>query len=74
MPSLRLNPLAPGHTLVVPTTHFIDVFDTPPDVLTTSMMLVQRVAAAMQSLQYPDDGRLRPAKRLTGALSVTRAR
>ncbi|WP_406445333.1 HIT domain-containing protein [Streptomyces sp. NBC_00631] len=44
-----LNPLAPGHTLVVPTRHFTDVFDTPPDVLTASITLVQRVAAAMRT-------------------------
>lgn len=44
-----LNPLAPGHTLVVPTAHFMDVFDTPPDVLTASMKLAQRVAAAMRT-------------------------
>ncbi|MGV9289254.1 HIT family protein [Streptomyces sp. NPDC003719] len=43
------NPLAPGHTLVIPTSHFTGVFDTPPDVLTASMMLVQRVAAAMRT-------------------------
>ncbi|KOU81004.1 MULTISPECIES: HIT family protein [unclassified Streptomyces] len=44
-----LNPLAPGHTLVVPTRHHVGVFDTPPDVLATSMALVQRVAAAMRT-------------------------
>ncbi|MET8754911.1 HIT domain-containing protein [Streptomyces sp. NPDC004667] len=44
-----LNPLAPGHTLVVPTRHCTGVFDTPPDVLTASMGLVQRVATAMRS-------------------------
>ncbi|MDX2591426.1 HIT domain-containing protein [Streptomyces sp. WI03-4A] len=43
-----LNPLAPGHTLVVPTSHYTGVFDTPPDVLTASVTLVQRVAAAMR--------------------------
>ncbi|WP_019066933.1 HIT family protein [Streptomyces hokutonensis] len=44
-----LNPLAPGHTLVVPTRHFTDVFECPPDALTASMSLVQRVAAAMRT-------------------------
>lgn len=44
-----LNPIAPGHTLVVPTSHFTDLFDTPPDVLTASMTLVQRVATAMRT-------------------------
>ncbi|MGW7261515.1 HIT family protein [Streptomyces sp. NPDC054834] len=44
-----LNPLAPGHTLVIPTSHFTDVFECPPDVLAASMTLVQRVAAAMRT-------------------------
>ncbi|MFE0450235.1 HIT family protein [Streptomyces sp. NPDC058914] len=44
-----LNPLAPGHTLVVPTCHYGDVFDTPPEVLTATMTLVQRVAATMRT-------------------------
>ncbi|MFK0050252.1 HIT family protein [Streptomyces sp. NPDC090741] len=44
-----LDPLAPGHTLVVPTLHYADVFDTPPDVLAATMALVQRVAGAMRT-------------------------
>ncbi|MDK0524931.1 HIT domain-containing protein [Streptomyces sp. ML-6] len=44
-----LDPLAPGHTLVVPTRHHADVFDTPPDVLAASTLLVQRVAGAMRT-------------------------
>lgn len=44
-----LNPLAPGHTLVVPTRHYAGVLDTPPEVLAASMSLVQRLAAAMRS-------------------------
>ncbi|WP_316785044.1 HIT family protein [Streptomyces sasae] len=45
-----LDPLAPGHTLVVPTRHFADVFACPHDVLTASFALVQRVAAAMRTV------------------------
>ncbi|MFL9684708.1 HIT domain-containing protein [Streptomyces sp. KL110A] len=44
-----LNPLAPGHTLVVPTRHYAGVLDTPPEVLAASMSLVQRLAAAMRA-------------------------
>ncbi|MFB8030762.1 MULTISPECIES: HIT family protein [unclassified Streptomyces] len=44
-----LNPLGPGHTLVVPTRHYADVFDVPSDVLNELMSLVQRVAAAMRT-------------------------
>ncbi|MET9364592.1 HIT domain-containing protein [Streptomyces sp. NPDC006632] len=44
-----LNPLAPGHTLVVPTLHYADVFETPPEVLAMTMALVQRVAEAART-------------------------
>ncbi|MFF4321410.1 HIT family protein [Streptomyces sp. NPDC001568] len=44
-----LNPLAPGHTLVVPTLHYADVFDTPPAILTEVTALVQRVARASRT-------------------------
>lgn len=44
-----LDPLAPGHTLVVPSLHYEDVFTTPPDVLVATTALVQRVAGAMRS-------------------------
>ncbi|MFD9334206.1 HIT family protein [Streptomyces sp. NPDC060028] len=43
-----LDPLAPGHTLVVPTAHHADVFDTPPQTLADTMALVQRLAGAMR--------------------------
>ncbi|MEV5750427.1 HIT domain-containing protein [Actinoallomurus sp. NPDC052308] len=32
-----LNPLAPGHTLVIPTEHYADIFDTPPGPLADAM-------------------------------------
>ncbi|MFJ6522763.1 HIT family protein [Streptomyces filamentosus] len=44
-----LNPLAPGHTLVIPTAHWADIFDVPPEDLAHTMTLVQQVAAAMRT-------------------------
>lgn len=44
-----LNPLAPGHTLVVPTLHYADVFETPPAALAAGTALVQRVAGAARN-------------------------
>lgn len=44
-----LNPLAPGHTLVVPTLHYADVFETPPEALAAVTALVQRVAGAARN-------------------------
>lgn len=45
-----LDPLAPGHTLVIPTSHWTDIFDTPPEVLAHAMTLVQRLAGTMRSV------------------------
>ncbi|MCX4451526.1 HIT family protein [Streptomyces sp. NBC_01789] len=44
-----LDPLAPGHTLVIPTSHWADIFDTPPEVLAQAMALVQRLSGKMRS-------------------------
>nr|WSX51089.1 HIT domain-containing protein [Streptomyces sp. NBC_00974]WSX54910.1 HIT domain-containing protein [Streptomyces sp. NBC_00974] len=44
-----LDPLAPGHTLVIPTFHWADIFVTPPEVLAHTMALVQQVAATMRT-------------------------
>ncbi|WP_324610715.1 HIT family protein [Streptomyces luridiscabiei] len=43
------NPLAPGHTLVIPTAHWADIFEVPPGDLAHTMALVQQVAAAMRT-------------------------
>ncbi|MFG2250945.1 HIT family protein [Spirillospora sp. NPDC048823] len=43
-----LRPLAPGHTLVIPTDHYTDIFDTPSGPLAEVMALVQRLAKAMR--------------------------
>ncbi|MGW1014063.1 HIT family protein [Streptomyces termitum] len=44
-----LDPLAPGHALVVPTAHWADVFDVPPEVLADTVALVQQVATVMRT-------------------------
>ncbi|WP_084678347.1 HIT domain-containing protein [Actinopolymorpha alba] len=43
-----LRPLAPGHTLVVPTSHFESLYDAPPEVVAATMALAQTVAHAMR--------------------------
>jgi histidine triad (HIT) family protein len=44
-----LSPLAPGHTPVIPTSHYADIFDTPAEVLAATMALVQRLAGRMRT-------------------------
>lgn len=41
------DPLAPGHTLVVPRTHCAGILDADPDALTATLDLVRRVGRAM---------------------------
>lgn len=43
------HPLAPGHSLVVPTVHYTSLFDVPTDVLSAVTTTVQVVAAAMRT-------------------------
>ncbi|WUI01199.1 HIT domain-containing protein [Spirillospora sp. NBC_00431] len=43
-----LHPLAPGHTLVIPTDHYADIFDIPPGPLAEIMAFVQRLAKAVR--------------------------
>lgn len=45
-----LDPLAPGHTLVIPTSHYAGIFDTPPEVLAGTTALVQSLAQAMRTV------------------------
>ena len=44
-----LDPIAPGHALVVPTVHVTDIFDAAPHILADTVILVRRVADAMRS-------------------------
>ncbi|WP_432166885.1 HIT family protein [Streptomyces sp. bgisy031] len=44
-----LDPLAPGHALVIPTPHYAGIFDTPAEVLAETLALVQRVSGAMRT-------------------------
>ncbi|WP_234322192.1 HIT family protein [Streptomyces sp. NRRL B-24720] len=44
-----LDPLAPGHALVIPTSHYAAIFDTPPEVLAEAMTLVQRLSRTMRT-------------------------
>lgn len=44
---LDINPINPGHTLVVPKEHYPDLLSTPPDLAAHLMTVVQRVASAV---------------------------
>ncbi len=43
------NPATPGHSLVVPRVHAVDVFDVPPEILGDMARMAQRVARAARA-------------------------
>lgn len=44
---LDVAPVSPGHTLVVPRSHHIDLLDTPDDVLSDMMTRTKKIADAV---------------------------
>ena len=46
---LDINPLAPGHTLLIPKQHSRDIFDTPSDLAAHLFSIAPRIATAIQS-------------------------
>jgi len=51
---LDTNPIAAGHTLVVPKEHYADIFDIEPDVLQKLILATKRVALRMRDLLVAD--------------------
>lgn len=47
MAFLDIHPVNFGHTLVVPKAHYINIFDTPVDVLSKLMAATQKIAPAI---------------------------
>lgn len=46
---LDIRPFTPGHTLVIPRKHFVDLTDTPPQTLAGMIAVGQRIARAARS-------------------------
>ena len=44
---LDINPVAGGHTLVVPKKHFVDLISAPPEVAANIMAITQKIAPAI---------------------------
>lgn len=44
---LDINPINPGHTLVIPKRHYENILDTPPDILCKLITTIQTVAPAV---------------------------
>jgi diadenosine tetraphosphate (Ap4A) HIT family hydrolase len=53
---MDVNPITPGHLLVVANDHFVGLADTPPAVMTAIVELGQRCAAALRAGNFRADG------------------
>lgn len=53
---LDIRPMVPGHTLVIPKAHHVDLTDTPAPVLAAMMTIGQRVALAARASGLHADG------------------
>ena len=45
---LDINPVNPGHTLVIPKTHYVNVFDAPEEMWTRVMATAKKIAHALE--------------------------
>jgi histidine triad (HIT) family protein len=51
---MDINPIAPGHCLVIPKTHFANLFDGTDGPLAAVMTTTRRVATAVRAALQPD--------------------
>lgn len=47
---LDINPINPGHTLVIPKKHFVDIKDTSDDVLSQLIKTTRKIADALSKM------------------------
>ncbi len=67
---LDINPLAPGHTLVVPKKHYVDVYDIPADTLESIAGVAQNVARKIRESGLGQDVNLFNASGVSAEQSV----
>lgn len=47
---LDINPINPGHTLVIPKKHFNNILDTPPEIFSKVMLIVQKLSKPIMKI------------------------
>lgn len=51
---LDISPVSPGHTLVIPKAHYLNILDTPEDVLSGLLAVVKKITPAiLKATQAP---------------------
>jgi histidine triad (HIT) family protein len=51
---MDIRPVNPGHTLVIPKQHYVDLFDTPEQVIAAAHQVTKKVAAAVKLATHAD--------------------
>ena len=54
MAFMDIRPVSEGHTLIIPKQHYVDIFDTPEDLLATVHIISKRIAAAIKKATKAD--------------------
>lgn len=54
MAFLDIRPLHSGHTLVIPKAHYVDIFDTPEELLAAVHSVAKRIAVAVKKATNAD--------------------
>jgi histidine triad (HIT) family protein len=51
---MDIRPVYEGHTLVIPKLHYVDVFDTPDDVLANIHIVAKQISVAVKRVSHAD--------------------
>ncbi len=51
---MDIRPVQPGHTLVIPKQHYVDLFDTPEQLIASTHQVTKKVAAAVKAATHAD--------------------
>jgi len=67
---LDINPLAPGHTLVIPKEHYVDIFDIPEEILESIARVSKIIASKIRESGLGPDVNLFNASGVSAEQSV----
>ena len=54
MAFMDIRPVSEGHTLIIPKQHYVDIFDTPEDLLAATHKVTKKIATAVKKATKAD--------------------
>ncbi len=54
MAFMDIRPVSEGHTLIIPKQHYVDIFDTPDELLAATHVVTKKIAAATKTATNAD--------------------